>query len=37
MKKLWELKQAADPGTVDLYIYGDVEGDSYDWWRDETI
>lgn len=37
MKKLWELKQAADPGTVDLYIYGDVEGDGYDWWRDETI
>lgn len=37
MKKLWELKQAADPGAVDLYIYGDVEGDSYDWWRDETI
>ena len=37
MKKLWELKQAADPGTVDLYIYGDVEGDSYDRWGDETI
>lgn len=37
MKKLWELKQAAEPGTVDLYIYGDVEGDSYDWWTDQVI
>lgn len=35
--RLWELKQAADPGTLDLYIYGDVEGDSYDWWTDEVI
>lgn len=37
LKKMWELKQAADPGTLELYIYGDVEGDSYDWWTDEII
>lgn len=37
IKKMWELKQAADPGTLELYIYGDVEGDGYDWWTDEII
>ena len=37
LKKMWELKQAADPGTLELYIYGDVEGDDYDWWTREII
>lgn len=37
MKRLWKLKQAADPGTVDLYIYGDVESDGYDWWTEQVI
>lgn len=32
MKRMWELKQAATAGTLDLYIYGDVEGDYYSWW-----
>lgn len=36
-ERMWELKQAASPGTLELYIYGDVEGDGYDWWRDEVI
>lgn len=37
-RRMWELKQRAeDAGTLELYIYGDVEGDSYDWWTDETI
>lgn len=36
-ERMWELKEAASPGTLELYIYGDVEGDSYDWWRDEVI
>lgn len=36
-ERMWELKQAASPGTLELYIYGDVEGDSYDWWREEVI
>lgn len=36
-KKLWEIKQSTKPNTIDLYIYGDVEGDSYDWWEDRTI
>ena len=37
-ERMWELKQRAeDPGHLELYIYGDVEGDSYDWRRDEII
>lgn len=37
MKKMWEIKQQANPETLDLYIYGDVESDGYDWWKDEVI
>ena len=37
MKKIWELKQATEPNTLEMYIYGDVEGDGYDWWTDEVI
>lgn len=37
MKRMWELKQSAEPGTLDIYIYGDVKGDEYDWWTDEVI
>ena len=36
-KKMWELKQSAEPNSLDLYIYGDVEGDGYSWWTGETI
>ena len=36
-KNMWEIKQAASENTLDLFIYGDVEGDSYDWWTDEVI
>ncbi len=36
-ERMWELKQAATPGVLDLYIYGDVESDGYDWWNDEVI
>lgn len=31
MKHIWDLKQAADPGVLDLYIYGEVERDGRDW------
>lgn len=30
-KRLWELKQAADGGALELYIYGDVEGERFNW------
>ena len=33
MKKMWELKQSGG-GILNLYIYGDVEGDGYNWWGD---
>lgn len=35
-KNMWEIKQSAS-GALELYIYGDVVGDSYDWWTDEII
>lgn len=37
MKRMWEIKQSADPGTLDLYIYGDVKGASRDWWTGQVI
>lgn len=33
---MWEIRQAAE-NTLDLYLYGDVEGDGWDWWTDEII
>lgn len=36
MKQMWEIKQKTK-GTLDLYIYGDVKADGYDWWREEVI
>lgn len=36
MKRMWEIKQQAD-NTISLYIYGDVEGDSRDWWTGNVI
>lgn len=36
MSKFWDLRQAATPKTLDLFIYSDVEGDGYDWWYGET-
>lgn len=36
-KKMWEIKEQAESNAVDLYIYGDVESDGYDWWTEEVI
>lgn len=36
MKRMWEIKQQAD-NKISLYIYGDVEGDSYDWRTGDVI
>lgn len=37
-KRMWEIKQRADkPGTLELYIYGDVEEDYFDWWTGEIV
>lgn len=35
--KMWDLKEAVNGDALDLYVYGDVEGNGYDWWRDEVI
>lgn len=37
VKNMWEIRQAAQENTLDLFIYGDVESDGYDWWTGETI
>lgn len=38
MNKFWIVKQQAkSPGTVELYIYGDIEGDGVDWWTGKKI
>lgn len=38
LKNIWEFKQQADnPNILDMYIYGYIEGDYYDWWNDELI
>lgn len=36
-RPMWEIKQQTDPNVLELYIYGDVEGDGYDWWYCEPI
>ena len=37
-QRMWELKQRAeDAGTLDLHIYGEVEGDSRDFWTGDLI
>lgn len=34
-KPMWEFRQAAEPDTLEIYIYSDVESDGYDWWGDK--
>lgn len=37
-KRMWKIRQSANAlDTLDLYIYGDVEGDGYDFWTGEVI
>lgn len=35
-KGFWEIKQSATSKTIELYIYSNVQGDTYDWWTGET-
>lgn len=38
MKRMWEIKQRAEnPNVLELYIYGDVEADYFDWWKWENV
>lgn len=35
MRKMWEIRQSAElPTRLNMYIYGSVESDYYDWWGD---
>lgn len=37
-KKIWDLKQSSsDLSTLDMYIYGDVQGDYFDWWEWQQV
>lgn len=36
-ERMWEIKQAATDQELNLYIYGDVKSNGYDWWRDEVV
>lgn len=37
MRQMWELKQQTDPGKLDIYIYGEVAGDSQNWYSGEIV
>lgn len=37
VKRMWQLKQSAEPNVLDMYIYGDVESGYYDWWEDVYV
>lgn len=36
-KPIFLIKQAAEPNTLELYIYDYVQSDGVDWWTGETI
>ncbi|TWH49600.1 head maturation protease, ClpP-related [Sporomusa sp. KB1] len=36
-KRTWELKQSAQPDSLDMYIYGDIQADYIDWWNWELV
>lgn len=37
-KRTWELKQSTvNADTLDMYIYGDVQGDYFDWWEWQQV
>lgn len=36
-KPMWDIRQAKEPGVIDIYIYGDVESDDRDWWTGEVV
>lgn len=37
-KRIWDIRQSAErPEEVDIYIYGDVKSDYYDWWTGNKV
>lgn len=37
LPRMWELKQSAEPDTLEMFVYGYVESGYYDWWNDEYV
>lgn len=36
-KLLWDIRQSVNSETLDIRLYGDVEGNGYDWWSGKEI
>ena len=37
-KQIWDIRQSVErPEELDIYIYGDVESDYYDWWTGNKV
>jgi ATP-dependent protease ClpP protease subunit len=37
LKNKYEVKQIGEQKTLELYLYGEIETDYYDWWTGKTI
>lgn len=37
MNKYWKMQQGEKPATADIYLYGDIEGDTKDWFFGDII
>lgn len=37
MKRMWEIRQSASSDVLEIFIYGDVQEDSRDWWTGQII
>lgn len=37
MNKYWKMQQGEKPATADIYLYGDIEGDTKNWWTGEIL
>ena len=37
LRKNFEVKQFGELRTLEIYLYGEIEGDYYDWWRGEIV
>lgn len=37
LKRNFEIRQLGDLRTLEIYLYGEIQGDYYDWWNDKII
>ena len=33
----FEIKQIGELNILEIYLYGDIEGDYYDWWTGKMV